>query len=101
MSGEYVEYNFPAVRFVGENSPVEQLRHIISEACEVIDEVVENHDTQEQAVADEKVLCELADLSHSLETFWRIQEKLHGTKHVAGIFARVEEKNRKRGYYNK
>lgn len=100
MSHNLPVYNFPETIFVCENAPGDQLEHVLSEIKEVMEAVEENYEDLEEACKDEHVEEELADLTGSLETFWRILEARRGQDYVAALFARVEDKNRARGYYS-
>jgi len=51
------------------------------------------------ATSDEHREEEMADLTHSLETYWLRKMVENGEEYVRGIFARIEAKNRARGYY--
>ena len=89
----YIEFNFPRARFVGTNTPADQIQHVLSEADEV-----------RQAFVDDSaplndLITELADLTHSLETYWRIMINKFGTEFVENVFDQVEKKNSDRGYY--
>lgn len=88
-----IKYNFPETRFVRENNIGKQFSHILSEVAEAFDLF------QASDVLTARHFEELADLSHSLETLWRIVERHHGSDLVAQIFAAVQEKNSERGYY--
>jgi NTP pyrophosphatase (non-canonical NTP hydrolase) len=90
---EAVKFNWPPTRFALENTPGGQLDHVLSEALEVSEAL----DNPSKSAAD--VEEELADLHHSIETYWRILQTYYGSDHVAAIMARVEVKNRVRGYY--
>ncbi|RQW89913.1 MAG: hypothetical protein EHM79_02075 [Geobacter sp.] len=94
MSHNLPVYNFPETIFVRVNTGGQQLDHIMSEVMEV-----------EEAVLDEdgpfdRIIEEMVDLTHSLETYWRIMEAQRGKKYVQKMFARVEAKNRARDYYS-
>lgn len=91
MSG-YLTFNFPETRFVAENTLGQQIDHIMSEAEEVV---------AAAEISNEAVEEELADLTHSLETFWRKMQLERGEEYVEELFDRVEEKNRVRGYYGR
>lgn len=82
-------YNFPEAKFARLNNDEEQITHILSEANEVAEAVL----------FGTNVDLELADLTHSLETYWRKKERLYGPAHVNAIFDRVISKNNARGYY--
>ena len=83
-------YNWPETRFARENTPGKQIDHILSEVDEVIAAGPESNEGIER---------ELADLHHSLETFWRILERTKGLKYVANLFRATEKKNSMRRYY--
>lgn len=83
-------YNWPETRFVHENTPGQQIDHILSEVDEVIEAGPESNERIEE---------ELADLHHSLETFWRMLEESKGQDYVQALFARTKAKNAERGYY--
>jgi hypothetical protein len=95
----YIEYNFPKTIFVDTNTAGEQLEHVLSEVDEVV-EAFEIADSLDGLDGISHINDELADLTHSLETMWRILEAEHGQDYVQAIFAKVEAKNRARGYYN-
>lgn len=86
-------YNFPETRFARENSPARQLDHVMSEVEEIKAEQINPE------APLEKMIEEIVDLTHSLETYWRILERIFGKEYVAFVFAQVEQKNRDRGYY--
>lgn len=86
-------YQWPATVFVNRNTKEQQIHHILSEAFEVAKEL------KKDSSKKTKIHSELADLTHSLETFWRILEQEHGASYVRDIFCSVFEKNEKRGYY--
>lgn len=86
-------YNFPSTIFVARNSGGQQLDHVMSE----VEEVVEN--CLDENVPFDDIVHEMADLTHSLETYWRILERHRGTEYVQAVFREVEHKNRQRGYY--
>jgi hypothetical protein len=91
-----MRFNFPKVKFADENSVRDQLRHVVSEMFEVIDGYM--GESGHVVVGIEE---EVMDLTHSLETFWRIRMRTHGVRHVELLRERVEEKNRLRGYYER
>ncbi|APG24082.1 hypothetical protein [Syntrophotalea acetylenica] len=86
-----VVYNWPAVKFSQTNSQADQFAHILSE----IDEINEIG-----PFFGPLLHMELADLHHSIETYWRIAAKRYGQEHIDAIFQAVENKNRARGYYD-
>lgn len=85
------EFNWPETRFVRTNNLAQQLEHVLSE----VDEIKEL-----APPVTPLVHMELADLHHSLETFWRILSGRAGDDYVAAVFQAVEDKNRARGYYD-
>lgn len=87
-------FNWPETIFARRNTPDEQLDHVISEVDEA--SVLT---PSSGAEAEEALHEELADLVHSLETYWRIVGRLRGLGYVRSVFSRVEDKNRARGYY--
>lgn len=89
MINNIPKYNWPEAKFARLNLPATQLEHIISEFEEA-----------RTAETDEEREMELADLHHSLETYWRIKAGIHGQEYVTSLFGQVEEKNRVRGYYD-
>lgn len=92
-------YNFPPTKFVDENSLGDQLDHVMSEDLEVLEIVQDKYEDLEEACKDEHLLEEMVDKTQSLETYWRIMEKIHGKEYVQQLFAKVENKCRARGYY--
>jgi phosphoribosyl-ATP pyrophosphohydrolase len=87
--GKRMNYIFPETKFVRENTPERQLDHVMSEAIELQDELMED--------ATEKIREEAMDLYHSLETLFRIWER-QGVD-MEAVRQKVFEKNRERGYY--
>lgn len=92
-------YNFPPTKFVKENSLGDQLDHVMSEDLEVLEIVQMKYEDLEEACKDDHLLEEMVDKTQSLETFWRIMEKKHGQEYVQGLFAKVKDKCRAKGYY--
>jgi predicted RNase H-like nuclease len=88
-------YNFPETKFVKENSVLKQIFHILSEVREV-EEVL----LQDEKEFNFETMVELADLTHSLETLWRIMELRKGREYVHALFKNVQIKNLARGYYD-
>lgn len=88
-----IAFNWPAARFAAESTQGSQIEHVLSEALEVCEAL------EDPAKTAADVEEELADLHHSIETYWRILQASHGPEHVAAIMARVRDKNRARGYY--
>lgn len=97
----FIEYNFPPTVWVDRNEFLEQVEHFLSEAQEVR-EVMEavgyaqEHGDMMGAIC-QRLIEELVDAYHSLETAFRILDKRGDL--VPYTFALVEEKNRARGYY--
>lgn len=85
-------FNFPAVKFVVENSPGTQLEHFLSEANEVCDAM--NLSSPISHIEEEMVDC-----LHSLETYFRKLEIVKGEDYVKELFDKVLKKNQERGYY--
>jgi hypothetical protein len=77
-----MNFNFPDTKFVKENTCGDQIKHILSEADEV------------RKAKGDHLWDELMDLSHSLETLFRMQPKVSEAARL-----RVIEKNEARGYY--
>ncbi len=95
-----MKWHFPKVRFVHTNTPVKQLNHLLSEADEILGELVEQDGINRKLkdiIDHDKVDAEVSDLLHSCETYFRIRER-EGAD-LAQLFAKVTEKNKKRGYY--
>jgi hypothetical protein len=84
-------YNWPETKFARENTLLDQVAHILSEADEIAEAgpwvTIPMHK-------------EIADLHHSIETFWRNLARRVGHEYVATVFQAVEDKNRARGYYD-
>lgn len=93
MSEKSIAFNFPATRFVESDKGSEQIAHVLREADEVREALV---DRDKQFV---DVLEELADLEHCLETLWRMLTADVGEDVVLEVFELVREKNEARGYY--
>ena len=93
-----IEYHFPPTIFVAQNEFLEQVEHFLSEVEEVKDvlERIEYHPGSTGFLL-QRLLEELVDAYHSLETAFRILDKRGDL--VPYTFALVEEKNRARGYY--
>ena len=88
-----MNFNFPRARFVDENTAGQQLDHAMSEVEEI------RVAAEDESVSFEDLTMEIADLTHSLETYWRIMEKVRGKAFVRSVFKAVEKKNQVRGYY--
>lgn len=87
-----IKYNFPATTFVASNTLQQQLRHVLSEMNEVRDAIRNNEGT-------ERIDEELADVYHSLETYFRRMQLDLGAEYVDALFDIIEDKNRDRNYY--
>jgi hypothetical protein len=85
-------YNFPETIFTQQNTHQEQQKHVLSEAQEI--EIALDANMPEIDVD-----MEMADLTHSLETYWRKKEAKHGREYVHALFKSVQIKNLARGYY--
>jgi len=95
------EYNWPETIFVRQNTASQQLDHILSEVDEITQ--IGPHVDPSSSVTDpiqRHLHMEIADLHHSIETYWRRLEREHGPDYVAAVFQAVEDKNRVRGYYD-
>jgi|GEM_PF-1778987 len=87
-----IVYSWPETIYASRNSLGEQLDHILSEVDEI---------TELGPPVSPLIHMEIADLQHSIETFWRILERqTNGEEYIAAVFQAVEDKNRKRGYYD-
>jgi len=78
---------FPRTKFVNENTPIDQLDHLMDEINEV-----------EGAVSAEETVIELFDVIHSAETLIRMMEKCYGMN-PEQLKEKVIQKNKERGYY--
>jgi len=85
-----MKFNFPKTKFAEQNTIGKQIEHVLSEAVEVQMELMKSNERAED---------ELADLTHSLETLWRIVVAERGEAYVQHLFERVIEKNAERNYY--
>lgn len=83
-------YSFPKTKFVTENTIDQQVDHIRSEYVEFQREFT----AARMGLADH----ELADLYHSIETYFRMRER-QGVD-IKATFAEVQQKNQDRGYYD-
>ena len=98
-----IEYNFPKTIYAEKNTFHEQVEHFLSEAQEVR-EVMDAVEQSWQETGDvpepliERLLEELADAYHSIETTFRILDREQSL--VPSLFNLVEQKNRERGYYD-
>lgn len=85
-------WKFPKTKFVEENSIDKQLEHIMSEVLEI-------------AYARDygKIVEEIVDLEHSVETLVRIASeryiKIYGIDRLSEKRRKVIAKNKARGYY--
>jgi hypothetical protein len=89
-----LRYNFPSTKFAATNSAADQLAHFLSEN----DEIFEHGPLDGDGITEEMDM-EIADRTHSGESYWRVRTREKGLAYVLRIFARVEEKNCVRGYY--
>jgi RecA/RadA recombinase len=85
-------YLFPKTRFAETNTTEKQLKHILSEADEVRNSIV-------NAEPAHRTIEEVVDTWHSIETYIRILEKEHGIERVLEAIDQVVKKNDERGYY--
>lgn len=90
-----MKFNFPKTIFVERNTLGEQIEHVLSEA----DEVTEAFSAPDGLDWYSRINEELADLTQSLETFWRIMADYHSEDYVEAVFPKVRAKNQARGYY--
>jgi hypothetical protein len=88
-----IKTNFPKARFADENDLQDQFNHLMTE----VEEVKAAFNDPEQGMI--RMLEELADLHHSLETFWHIAEKEFGPYVIGSVFTGTVFKNRSRNYY--
>ena len=91
---KHIEFNFPRTRFADENTAGQQLDHMMSEVEEI------REACEDESIPIDDIVMEIADLTHSLETYWRIMIAQRGKKYVANIFDKVIEKNANRNYYS-
>jgi len=84
-------YNFPETKFVKENKPSDQVRHIVSEMKEIQDEL------NKTPLQMTRVYEEIVDLYHSIETLFRM---LNG-KVLNETVSKVRHKNQVRAYYSR
>ena len=80
---------YPTVKFADSKDLTKQVKHVLSEAAEVEFEMYNPNKL--------KLLMELCDLEHSIQTAFEIAEK-NGVD-IDSIRVKVVEKNQKRGYY--
>lgn len=85
-------YLFPKTRFAETNTQDAQLQHILSEADEVRNSII-------NAEPASRTLEEVIDTWHSIETYIRKLEKEHGIERVLEAIDQVVKKNDERGYY--
>lgn len=85
-------YLFPEAIFFKQNSTADQLRHVNSEMREVVDAYIDSGIHSEMD-------CELMDLYHSIETYFRIRCKTEGADYFERVARSVALKNEDRGYY--
>ena len=90
-----MNYTFPATVFVTTNTQKDQLRHVVSEMAEVMDAIVANN-----GMIVGEVEQELMDLTHTLETFWRMRSIGRCAESaVEELVIKTIRKNSDRGYY--
>lgn len=85
-------YLFPKTLFAETNTTEKQLKHILSEADEIRNSIVNAEPAQRN-------IEEVIDTWHSIETYIRILEKEHGIERVLEAIDQVFQKNDERGYY--
>jgi hypothetical protein len=85
-------YLFPKTRFAETNTLDEQQQHILSEADEVRNSIINAEPAQ-------RTTEEVIDTWHSIETYIRILEKEYGIERVLEAIDQVVKKNDERGYY--
>lgn len=84
-----MQYNFPATKFVQQNTLEQQIEHIKSELAEFLAEI----EAGNMELADGEAM----DSYHSLETYFRMREKQGvGIDKVRRV---TWYKNQQRGYY--
>ena len=83
-----MNYTFPKTVFSDQNSVADQLEHVRSEMIEV-----------QTAMTVRDIHLELMDQYHSLETLFRILEKIHSPEYVDQLVEDTQKKNESRGYY--
>lgn len=88
-----MNYTFPPTKFAEENTPGQQLQHVLSEMRETL----ESYEKFEDAHRIEE---EMLDTMHSIETYIRIREK-HQPGEIGKSIDHVQSKNERRGYYLK
>ncbi|NLZ19360.1 MAG: hypothetical protein GXY24_03715 [Bacteroidales bacterium] len=85
-----MNYAWPETKFVNKNNMYQQFDHVMSEIDEV-NEIGPCGDLN-------RLVEELMDLHHSLETYFRILERDISPQYVCRRQAAVLRKNRDRGY---
>lgn len=90
-----MSWRFPAVKFVKTNTVGQQIRHVVSEAIELLVAWVL---FMIKLGSYSRVLEEAADLYHSVESLWRIF--LREGVGIHSEFAKTKVKNSQRGYYD-
>jgi len=88
-----MQYNWPETKFARQNTLDEQLEHVLSEAKEVKDALKDKNSTVLE------IESELADLHHSLETYFRILERYESQQYVDHLIESTRQKNDERDYY--
>lgn len=94
-----MNFIFPTTRFVRENSPGDQLMHVLEEIREVLAIAEGQYEDLEEAMKDDRLREELNDLRHSLETLTRVEIRTRVALAVRHDRQQVIEKNAARGYY--
>ncbi|MGE4544194.1 MAG: hypothetical protein AB7D06_08795 [Pedobacter sp.] len=95
------EYNWPETIFVRQNTTAQQLDHILSEVDEI--NQIGPHIDPDGSPNDpilRHLHMKVADLHHSIETYWRKLEIERGPEYVSAVFQAVEDESRVRGYYD-
>jgi predicted nucleic acid-binding Zn-ribbon protein len=88
-----MKYNWPETKFARKNTLDEQLEHVLSEAKEVKDALKDKNSTVFE------IESEIADLHHSIETYFRILERYESQHYVDHLIESTRHKNDERGYY--
>jgi len=88
-----MQYNWPETKFARQNNLDEQLEHVLSEAKEVKAALKDKSSTVLE------IESEIADLHHSIETYFRILERYESQQYVDHLIESTRRKNDARGYY--
>jgi len=88
-----MKFNFPEIKFAKENCIQDQYEHVRSEEFEAEEEYLWHGNLSD------KFFEEMADLTHSIETFWRIVERTKGKPYLDNLFSSIVRKNVERNYY--